>query len=50
MAYYKTNSNVSSMMIEVNKRLYMNGNAIINQEVENLRGLMTEYVGCPVHV
>lgn len=45
LSYYRTNPSVTGMMIEVNKRLYMDGNAIINKEVEKLRGLMMEYVG-----
>ncbi len=45
LSYYRTNPSVTGLMIEVNKRLYMDGNAIINKEVEKLRGLMMEYVG-----
>lgn len=38
--YYRTNPNVTGLMIEVNKRLYMNGNIILNEEVEKLKELM----------
>lgn len=42
--YYRSNPNVTGLMIEVNKRLYMNGDSVINEQVELLKGVMQDYV------
>jgi N-formylglutamate amidohydrolase len=41
--YFLKNDKVKGIMIEVNKRLYMNGTVVENEKVEQLRTVMNKY-------
>lgn len=41
--FFKTNNDVKGIMIEINKRLYMENNLILEQEVEHLHKIMIGY-------
>ena len=41
--FYLTNNNVKGLMIEINKRLYMNNGVINEEKVENLNEVMNDF-------
>ncbi|MBK8955216.1 MAG: N-formylglutamate amidohydrolase [Saprospiraceae bacterium] len=43
MEYYLRKANVKGIMIEINKRLYMNKNKLLSSEVNKLRSIMIDY-------
>jgi N-formylglutamate deformylase len=44
LEYYNKNANVHSIMVEINRKLYMDGNTILDDQVKHLNSIILELV------